>query len=109
MASTLDHIEQTLGEAYRKEIDQEENVWRALPFFAATLAFQLVALSQLVLRLPDKGTGPWWDAIAAILLDSTLMSVAVSCLTISVAPAEFSYIADEPALLDYARPRSGRE
>ena len=32
MASALDHIERTLAEAYRKEIDQEENVWRSSPF-----------------------------------------------------------------------------
>ncbi|HEY8288257.1 MAG TPA: hypothetical protein VIG49_03240, partial [Acetobacteraceae bacterium] len=43
VASTLDHIEKTLADAYRKEIDQEENVWRSLPFFAATLALQLAA------------------------------------------------------------------
>jgi hypothetical protein len=34
----LDHLEKIFGDAYRKEVDQEENVWRSLPFFAATLA-----------------------------------------------------------------------
>jgi hypothetical protein len=28
----LDHLEKTFADAYRKEIDQEENVWRSLPF-----------------------------------------------------------------------------
>lgn len=42
----LDHIGKTLADQYRKEIDQEENVWRSLPFFAATLALQVAALAQ---------------------------------------------------------------
>lgn len=57
MTSTLDHIEKTLADAYRKEIDQEENVWRSLPFFAATLALQLAAMFQIVDRLPQPGPG----------------------------------------------------
>jgi hypothetical protein len=36
----LAYIEKAFADAYRKEIDQEENVWRSLPFFAATLAVQ---------------------------------------------------------------------
>ena len=51
----LTHIEKTLAEAYRKEIDQEENVWRSLPFFAATLALQLAAIFQVIARLPPMG------------------------------------------------------
>ena len=51
--AALAHIEKTLAESYRKEIDQEENVWRSLPFFAATLALQLAALFQMIDRLPD--------------------------------------------------------
>jgi hypothetical protein len=52
----LTHIEKTLADAYRKEIDQEENVWRSLPFFAATLALQLAAIFQVITRLPPMGT-----------------------------------------------------
>jgi hypothetical protein len=66
MTSTLDHIEKTLAEAYRKEIDQQENVWRSLPFFAATLALELGAIFQITARLPARGTGAWWDAIGCI-------------------------------------------
>jgi hypothetical protein len=34
----LGYIEKTLAASYREEIDREENIWRSLPFFAATLA-----------------------------------------------------------------------
>ena len=43
----IDYLETLFGEAYRKEIDQEENVWRSLPFFTATLALQLAGLAQI--------------------------------------------------------------
>lgn len=45
MASTLDHIEKTPADSYRREIEQEQNLWRSLPFFAATLVSELAAMS----------------------------------------------------------------
>jgi hypothetical protein len=103
VASTLDHVEKTLADAYRKEIDQEENVWRSLPFFAATIAFQIAALSQVLLRLPKTGTGVWWDVLVSLIAGGLLIVLAIVFLTASIAPAEFNYVSDEPALLDYAR------
>ena len=46
--TVLAHIEQTLAESYRKEIDQEENLWRSLPFFAAILSTLLLVGSTFV-------------------------------------------------------------
>jgi hypothetical protein len=103
VTSTLDHIEKTLADAYRKEIDQEENVWRSLPFFAATISFQIAALSQVLLRLPKEGSGVWWDAVTALVLGGLLIFIAVVFLAASIAPAKFSYVSDEPTLLQYAR------
>ena len=103
MASTIDHVEKTLADSYRKEIDQEENVWRSLPFFAATIAFQFTTLAQVVLRLPAHGSGAWWDAILAIALQSVCVAVALGFLAASIVPARFTYVSEEPALLDYAR------
>lgn len=103
MAPTLDHIEKTLADAYRKEIDQEENVWRSLPFFAATLAFQFTTLAQIVLRMPQRGTGAWWDVVVVVALLAICIALALGFLVASIAPARFSYISEEPALLDYAR------
>ena len=58
--SALAHIERTLADAYRKEIEQEENVWRSLPFFAATLALELAALFQVIDKVPEPGTWSGW-------------------------------------------------
>lgn len=98
----LAHIEKTLADSYRKEIDQEENTWRSLPFFAATLALQLTALFQLLERLP-RGTS--WVAVASV----SLVCVSFACslgalgfLAWSIFPARFQYVAKDSALLDHA-------
>lgn len=98
----LGHIEKTLADAYRKEIDQEENIWRSLPFFAATLALELAALFQLLTRLPPFGTRT--AAIAAMLLGlAGLFMFGTLCLLIaSISPRRFSYVSREPLLLKFA-------
>jgi predicted PurR-regulated permease PerM len=103
MASTLDHIEKTVGGAYRKEIDQEENVWRSLAFFAAVIAFQMTAVSQALTRLPNVPDGLWWDSILATVAVAILIFVAILFLVASIAPARFTYVSNETALLSYAR------
>ncbi len=100
---TLDHVEKTFGDAYRKEIDQEENVWRTLPFFAATLALQLAALFQIVERLPGRLTAAWWVAITCETVTGVSTVVALGFLALSIYPAKFRYIAAEPELLTYAK------
>ena len=60
------YIEKTLADSYRKEIDQEENIWRSLPFFAATLALQLAALFQVIDKLPDPTTALGWVPVGLL-------------------------------------------
>lgn len=102
MTSTLDHLEKTLGDSYRKEIDQEENVWRSLPFFAAILALELAAIFQVLGHLPAAGTGAWWDAMMCIAVAGLAALTALLFLSASIFPAEFRYISAEPDLLSYA-------
>jgi hypothetical protein len=99
----LGHIEKTLADAYRKEIDQEENVWRSLPFFAATLALQLAAVFQLITRLPPAET--WSGLISGVLLTLTglFMFAALCLLAASIAPTRFRYISREPLLFHYTQ------
>jgi hypothetical protein len=52
----LAYIEKTVADSYRKEIDQEENVWRSVQFFAATLALQVAGLIQIIDKLPEPTT-----------------------------------------------------
>jgi hypothetical protein len=102
MASSLDHIERTLAEAYRKEIDQEENVWRSLPFFAATLALELGAIYQISGHLPPGGTIAWRVSIGCIAVAGVATLTALGFLAASIFPAKSRYIPAEPDFLDYA-------
>lgn len=98
----LAHIEKMLADSYRKEIDQEENIWRALPFFAATLALQLAALFQVLERLP---AGKSTTAIVSygFVATSVLCSFgALAFLAWSIFPARFRYVAKDCAVLEYA-------
>ena len=98
----LAHIEKTLADSYRKEIDQEENIWRSLPFFAATLALQLAALFQVIERLPS---GDSWAAILARTLVVASMACSLGALGVlaaSILPAKFRYLPKDTALLEYA-------
>ncbi|NGM20980.1 hypothetical protein G3576_13230 [Roseomonas stagni] len=98
----LDHVEKAFGDNYRKEIDQEENIWRSLPFFAASLALQLAAIVGLASNLPALTAALWW-AVATLLGCVALSSLAtIGFLAASIAPARFRYLAPEPDLRTYA-------
>ncbi len=105
----LAYIEKTLADSYRKEIDQEENVWRTLPFFAATLALQLAALFQIIDKLPDLTVWTGWLSVALLGAAGIMTMVALSFLAASIYPAKFEYVAKEPALLAYAMALIGDE
>jgi hypothetical protein len=99
----LAYIEKTLAESYRKEIDQEENIWRCLPFFAATLALQLAALFQISDRLPDPTTIIGWTCLFLLAAAGALTVASLGFLAASIYPRRFDYIAKQGALLSYAR------
>jgi hypothetical protein len=90
MASSLDHIEKTLADAYRREIDQEENIWRSLPFFGAALALEPGAIYQIVGHLPPAGTGAWRASLACITVAGLATLTAFSFLMASIFPSRFS-------------------
>lgn len=102
MASGLDHIEKTLADAYRKEIDQEENIWRSLPFFAAALALELGAVYRISGHLPPAGTGAWRASIGCIAVAGMAALIALGCLAASIYPVRFRFLTPEPTLLNYA-------
>ena len=98
----LDHLEKTFADAYRKEIDQEENVWRSLPFFAATLALQLAGLAQ-VRDWVAGSSGPLLAVSTGLLAVAGAATLAaILFLGFSVWPADFQYVGREPAFREYA-------
>ncbi len=98
----LAYIEKTLADSYRKEIDQEENIWRSLPFFAATLALQMAALFQMIDKFPGLASPVGWVAAGLLVCALLLDLVSLGFLGASIYPQAFNYVASEPDLLEYA-------
>lgn len=103
MASALDHLEKTFSELYRKEIDQEENVWRTLPFFAAAIALQFGVISGLLPKMGTASPGLTKDFVVTLLLIVTLDAATLILLSLSIASRRYEYLPDEPELLRFAR------
>ena len=102
MPAVLDHLEKTAADNYRKEIDQEENVWRTLPFFVAALAVEVAALTQVKDQFQALA-GLMGIVAAGIGLIAFLCTVAaVFYLMRSIFWADFKYISREPELLRFA-------
>ena len=96
------YVEQIFAAAYYREIEHEENVWRTLPFFAATLALQLTALFQIIDHLPPSGTVARQAALGCAVISGLTTFAALILLAASIMPARFDYISPEPDLLDFA-------
>lgn len=96
-----DHLEKLLGELYRKEMDNEENVWRSLPFFSATLAVEVAVVNQVSPLVAGLGGYLAWLAALAAALTMLLVAAVLFFLYRSIRPASFRYIASEPELVTY--------
>ena len=97
----IDYLEKLFGEAYRKEIDQEENVWRSLPFFAATLALQLAGLAQIRDWVGGAAGWPFWLSLSLLAAAALATLAALVFLAQSIWPARFCYVASELELQSY--------
>lgn len=96
-----DHLEGLLGELYRREVENEENIWRSLPFFSATLAVEVAVVTQALPLVARLGGWSAWVAAGAAALAMLLVAAVVLLLYRSIRPARFRYIASEPELVSY--------
>ena len=88
--------------AYRQEIDQEENVWRSLPFFAATLALQITGLAQVEGWMAAIDGWMLWATVGLLSAAGAATLAALVFLAFSVWPADFRRVAPETEFLGYA-------
>lgn len=94
----LEYLEKLFGDPYRKEIDQEENVWRSLPFFAATLALQLPGLAQIRDWVGEIGGWLFWISRSLLAPAALATFAALVFLAESIWPACLRYVTREPDL-----------
>ncbi|AQR61670.1 hypothetical protein BZG35_08405 [Brevundimonas sp. LM2] len=100
----FDYLEKHCAEAYKREVDQDENVFRSLPFFAATLGVQIAILIPLVARLPAFRLDPYVLVLHGLLgLTGVGVVMTVVFLFIATAQRTFRYPPSETALIVWAR------
>lgn len=98
-----DHLEALLAALYAKEVDSEENIWRSLPFFSATLALEVAVVIQFLGRTEPPAAALPWPVLVAAALIILLIAGVVFFLYRSIRPDDFVYIASEPDLVAYVQ------
>lgn len=96
-----EYLDKIFSDNYKKEIDQEENVWRTLPFFSATIAFELAAMVQLRDRLLDLVGIAFIASSCAASAFCVAVALMLWYLWGSIRPRQLFYIAPETAILEF--------
>lgn len=99
---TNEYLETLVAESYKRELDQEENVVRSLPFAAAALA--VVSTIMVVIRgyVPSRAIG-FYPAAVWIFLIAFGVSVALALcfLFLAVAAKRLQYLSPPNELYSY--------
>jgi hypothetical protein len=99
-----EYLERIVAESYKREIDQEENVARSLPFVAAALAVLATILSFARSYIPTYVTAVYPIAIYTLLIGFGIAVIFVIIfLFLAVRRRRFQYIATSAELYDYTR------
>jgi len=98
-----DYLDKIFSDNYKKEIDQEENVWRTLPFFSATIAFELAATAQVRDHLLSLSWPISFIAALVTIAFSASVVTMLCYLWASIRPRQLFYLAPETSILEFAR------
>ena len=98
-----EYLERIFSDAYKRESDQDENVARSLPFFAAALTLLATTLGLVRPAIPPFEVAAYPLVAYAALLGIGITVVLVLCfLLVAVRPRRFAYLASEAELRRYA-------
>lgn len=102
--SWKDSLVSAFAEAYKREADQDESVWRSLPFFATSLTLYGAILGYVATKLPPI-TLSIFSIAAYILLAASATSLVISFgwLWYSVHSRRYRQIPLETDTLTFAR------
>ncbi len=102
MSRSSEYVERLVAEGYRRELDQDENVVRSLPFFATSLGVLATAIG-----LARPAIGPFeWSAMS-VAIHAALVATALAILLVllflvaATRPRRFETIMEEGALIEF--------
>ena len=102
MSKADEYVEKVVTDSYKRELDQEENVVRSLPFFATSLGILATALG-----LARTAIGPFALSGIQLAIYTTLALTAVSILLVlaflvqAIRPRDFKNPMTEQDLISY--------
>gem|GEM_PF-1184564 len=103
-----EYVEKLVSESFKRELDQEENVVRSLPFFATSIGVLMTLVGFARSALPAL-TWEVWSVLAYGFLAGILISLAAVLVFLYQAVYErrFLYPMAEPELIGYATQLTG--
>ncbi|QDZ06559.1 hypothetical protein FPZ24_02955 [Sphingomonas panacisoli] len=100
---TSEYLGGIIADAFKREVDADDAVWRSLPFFAAIIGLAIAVLPAVYRTAWEISDRPWW--IAAMVV----FAIAILCFTISgywfwivIRPREYIYPPPPDQVLTYA-------
>lgn len=100
---TSEYLGAIVTDAFKREVDADDAVWRTLPFFAAIIGLAVAVLPAVYRTAWDISSKGWW--IAAMIL----FAIAILCFAIAgywfwivIRPREYIYPPPPGQVLQYA-------
>ncbi|EWY36954.1 hypothetical protein N825_22850 [Skermanella stibiiresistens SB22] len=103
-----EYLEKLIADSFKREMDQEENVIRSLPFFATSIGVLVTFVGFARGLLPAFSRTSWPELGYGILVHGALAGLLVSLLALllflykAVRERQFEYPMSESEMLDYA-------
>lgn len=99
-----EYLEKIAAESYKREVDQEENVVRSLPFVVAAMALLVTILGFAKIYIPVYSINFYPIFVFSILLGvGVSVGISILFLFLTVIPREFRYLSRTSDLQEYAR------
>lgn len=99
-----EYLEKQMGDSFKREQDQEENVIRSLPFFATSIGVLVTFVTLVRKELPILD---WtlWPSVIYLLLTGVLgfLLLVLKFLHDAVRRRDFVYLMSETKMLEYSR------
>lgn len=98
-----EYLEKAISDAFKREFDQEENVVRSLPFFAAVLALLISTVGVVRDAIPHLSTS-WFSVFSWLMIGGIGISIALVLFYLwhAVRRRRFDYPMREADLVQYA-------
>lgn len=104
MNDASEYLEKIAAEGYKREVDQEENVIRSLPFVVAALALLVTILGFSRVYVPIYSFHIYPMLVFSVLSClGVAIGISILFLFITVIPREFRYLSRIADLQEYAQ------